>query len=232
MTNLSHVLTPFSQTSSPYRGERRLALVAAGLIVFIGLQLLWLGVTSLLSAGVKPIPPTIESLRVEPLETPRAITATDSLQVQARPLFWQSRRPTSAPTSSFQDDDELRSAASRELKQLEVTGVFGAGDLSGAIIAHKGERMRLLVGDEVEGWTLISVDPDQVVFASAGARDVRRLQSLPIDGYRPPSGAETQSPSAGSTPSNSQPNTNSKANAPVEKPKKDAKDPSSFSLGG
>ena len=131
--------------------------------------------------------------------------------------------------------DSSAGTPARQLQQLQVTGVFGGGEQGGAIVAYKGKRMRLLIGDEIDGWALLSVAPGEAVFASAGARDVRRLLPQPVIASAP-AAASSSSPAAAGP---AQPPAGAAANSPrPQNQKKPARPPStaaqqgSLSLGG
>ncbi|GAB5413093.1 MAG: hypothetical protein Cons2KO_06960 [Congregibacter sp.] len=165
----------------PLRSQRRVELVLLALSLLVTLQLLWLGLGRISSPGVTPVEPAADSLRVSPILSAGSITASESLALQARPLFWPERRPTSAVfANTAVEEADSTGRPARRLEKLELTGVFGSGEQSGAIVTHKGKRMRLLLGDELEGWTLQSVQGGDVVFVSAGARDVKRLMTMPV----------------------------------------------------
>ena len=62
-----------------------------------------------------------------------------------------------------------------------ATGVFKSGDTSGVFLkAEGGERARVQVGDEHEGWVLASVDASGADF-TAGARRARVALELNLN---------------------------------------------------
>ncbi|MEM1404586.1 MAG: hypothetical protein AAGG55_14710 [Pseudomonadota bacterium] len=180
MSTLATLSARYLQAHEPLRSERRLELVVLVLLAVVVLQLLALGASSVGGAAVTPVLPTSDSMRVEQPVEPGAISASESLQLQSRPVFWASRRATSTPSIETEVVEAGEGTPARQLQQLQVTGVFGGGEQGGAIVAYKGNRMRLLIGDEIDGWALLSVAPGEAVFASAGSRDVRRLLPQPV----------------------------------------------------
>ena len=94
-----------------------------------------------------------------------------------RPLFRPDRRPPPALASAT---DSAKAEAAREdsevaepLRGVTATGVFASGDTSGVFLkAEGGERSRVQVGENYEGWVLASVDATGANFV-AGARRAR-----------------------------------------------------------
>ena len=180
MSWIADLKTRYRGAAPPLRTERRVELVLLALLVIVLLQMLWFLADKLSSPSIDPLPPAADSIRVVALATGESISAADSLRMQTRPLFWPDRRPVAGVSAAPAMDGGDGQESARSLKNLELTGVFGGGDGGGAIVTYKGDRQRLLVGDEIDGWTLQSVAPDEVVFTSAGTRDVRRLSPVPV----------------------------------------------------
>ena len=181
MSWIADLKTRYRTAAPPLRTERRVELVLLALLVIVLLQMFWFLADKLSSPSIDPLPPAADSIRVVALATGEMVSSSDSLRMQNRPLFWPDRRPVAEVSAApeAQEGDE-GSAPARSLKNLELTGVFGGGGGGGAIVTYKGDRQRLLVGDEIDGWTLQSAAPDEVVFTSAGTRDVRRLSPVPV----------------------------------------------------
>lgn len=181
MTASAGLFARYRVSSEPLRSQRRIELVLLCLSVLVVLQLVWLALGRVMDPSVSAVEPAPDSLRVAPVAAAGAITASQSLALQARPLFWAERRPNSAVfANTIAEGTTSDGRPARRLEKLELTGIFGAGEQSGALVTHKGKRLRLLVGDELEGWTLQSVTGGDVVFVSAGARDVKRLLAMPV----------------------------------------------------
>ncbi|MFK7831533.1 MAG: hypothetical protein AB8B57_17300 [Congregibacter sp.] len=181
----------------PLRSVRRIELVLLLLLILVVLQVLWWGFAALREERVTPVAPARDSLRVLGTNSSGSISASQSLQLQSRPLFWGSRRPT-APVEANEvlNEQTADGKPSRRLENFQLTGLFGAGARGGAIVAHKGERTRLSVGDEIDGWTLLSVSAEEAVFVSAGVRDARRLLPLPVVSITPPASEVDDLPSS------------------------------------
>ena len=191
--NVASLRARYNVLEEPLKTERRIELVVVVLAIATLLLLLLVIGRFLFSAAVRPVEPALASLRVAELRKPGAVNSQQSLLVQARPLFWDSRRPL----DPLPDAEEL-AAARRErgngapaeaLKQLKVSGILENGDASRVIVSIKGEQRRLSLGDDVEGWSLVEVRPGEAVFASGGRRDVRRLTPMPVVAASMPSPA-------------------------------------------
>ena len=180
MNWIADLKSRYRMAAPPLRTERRVELVLLLLTLIVLLQLLWFLVGRLSTPSIDPLPPAADSIRVAALASGATVSSSDSLRLQTRPLFWPDRRPVAQVSAAPEERTGEGAAPARSLNNLELTGVFGGGDSGGAIVTYKGERQRLLVGDEIDGWTLQSVAPDEVVFTSAGIRDVRRLNPVPV----------------------------------------------------
>jgi hypothetical protein len=128
---------------------------------------------------VDAVTPAADSLRVANLQAEPGVRAEDSLALRNRPLFWPSRRPVAVTAVT---GAEVKVAAnggtaqpSPSLKGISLSGIYGGGDVGGAILQYKGKRLRVAVGDELDGWELESIAPNSAVFVSAGVRDTHDL---------------------------------------------------------
>lgn len=177
MSVISGLQSRYLVTAEPQRTERRLELVFVAFLFVVLLQLLAWMWDRIGGASVAAVLPAKDSLRVIDAGVSGAVTAAQSVEVQSRPLFWASRRPSGdvGPKNA-----RPTGKPARGLEGLQVAGAVGAGDQGKAIVIYKEKLMRLGIGDKVAGWTLQSVSLGQVVFVSATARDVRRLSPLPI----------------------------------------------------
>lgn len=181
----------------PLRSERRIELMLVVLALLVLLQLLWWGVGVLREVPMTPVAPARDSLQVVEATGTGSISASQSLQLQSRPLFWGARRPTAPFEINAVDNEETAEGTpAKRLQNFRLTGLYGAGANGGAIVTYKGERTRLGVGDGIDGWTLLSVDADEAVFASAGAKDARRLLPLPVVAVIPQKTREFDTPDA------------------------------------
>jgi hypothetical protein len=173
--------------SEPLRSERRLELVLLVLAAVAALQLLWMGVRLLLPPGLAPVPPAADSLRIAAVPGQPPLTAEQRLELQARPPFWESRRPLDLPSVSetVRTDDSATTkaeAAAPRLEGLALRGLFAGGEQAGAIVSYRGKEMRLLEGDELAGWVLARVGSNEAVFRSGVEEDARQLQRQSVPG--------------------------------------------------
>jgi hypothetical protein len=102
----------------------------------------------------------------------RRITTVDFVD---RPLFRPDRRPppelASTTNAAKAEAAPSSTEAAESLKGVTATGVFASGDTSGVFLkAEGGERSRVKVGDEYEGWVLGSVDASGADFMAGGRR--------------------------------------------------------------
>lgn len=187
MSVLTRISSRYSVATDPLRTERRVELAALVLLFVILLQLLWIAARAALPVLPAPIMPAADSLAVSTVSDTGGVSSADSAEVQNRPLFWASRRAVDMPAGSDVTGAELLMAAepARELKDLDVTGIYGSGDTGGAIVSYKGKQRRVAVGDEVDGWTLHRVEHGEVVWVSGGREDRRRLLPQPVVAMAP-----------------------------------------------
>ena len=109
--------------------------------------------------------------------------------IMAHPIF----SPDRAPPPAEADD-------ASNLSGVEVLGTAIAGKTSAALVRDaEGEFTRLKVGEEIEGWKLVSIDPKQLTFDRNGER-----RSLVINATAPARpGMKTTMGAAGSAASGS-----------------------------
>ena len=166
--------------SNPLRAERRLELVVVGLAVVLLLQIVLGLAFALLRSGPERLLPAADSLRVADLQLFAPLTDEQSAAIVARPLFWESRRPVVKEVAAKPTQTDKPTAVG-ELKGVKLVGLFGGGDTGGAIVLVKGEKRRVLVGQDVEGWRLEEVAADRAVFVSGAARDEKLLtKAVPV----------------------------------------------------
>jgi type II secretory pathway component PulC len=67
-----------------------------------------------------------------------------------------------------EEDPEDQSTAATSLDEVQLVGIFGAGDSAGIITLAKGKKQRILLGEDIEGWTLDDIKPDRAVFKDRG----------------------------------------------------------------
>jgi len=123
------------------------------------------------------------SARVRPAATPDpgaagyALPAVQSFSaVTERPLFAQSRRP------SARADDSLGPWSS-----LVLSGIIISGDSREALITHGKPPVivHLQEGQDIDGWTVTSIQPDRVVLRGASAEHELKLTDKPAPATPP-----------------------------------------------
>lgn len=104
----------------------------------------------------------------------------------SRPLFWVGRRPVVVDDSAMGAAEEKGAAVdASELDNVELSGVYFAGDASGVIVRVDGKRMRVALGEELMGWKLKSVDGSEVRFVSADREKTIQLEHAGGADYTP-----------------------------------------------
>lgn len=175
MAGISQILSRFRGTSDPLRSERKVELVAIVLTILLIVQVIY-GVVSLsLNAQPNPILPSPDSLQVGALQGAGHVTAQQSNELRARPVFWPTRRPVSEdPTAAV--ESKPQSAKKNELDAVKVMGVIGSGESAVVIALVKGKKKRILLGDKVVGWTLASTRNGEAVFTAYGKSQTLKLK--------------------------------------------------------
>lgn len=121
-----------------------------------------------------------------------------------RPLFSATRRIKVPPAVPDAAPEPELAGPILSLDKWSLLGIFDSGEVEGALIRHpKSGRHRLVVGEQVDGWELISVDPRSVRFSSIAGDSQAELsmalatvEVLPVP--EPDGGAATASVSAAS----------------------------------
>jgi hypothetical protein len=180
MNRLATIRERYRVTVDPLRTERRIELVALGLALLLCLQLVYSGVRLAFFATPGAMPPAADALGLDGPPLARQVDRAQSEEVRARPLFWQSRRPSDDTEDEAETEAASEKVAAAELKDFKLQGVFGSGDTAGIIALVKKKKQRILLGEEVAGWQLESVSPDHVVLVSDGKRTELRLKSAVI----------------------------------------------------
>ena len=159
--------------------EALLSRLLKCLVAAIGVSLMVLLMLKLFAPSVKGTPPDQAIMDVAGMmgdtdSSERLITTVDFVD---RPLFRVDRRPppdlVPSATAAKPEEALANSEAVESLDGVTATGVFKSGDTSGVFLkAEGGERARVQVGDEYEGWVLASVDASGADF-TAGVRLAR-----------------------------------------------------------
>lgn len=153
-------------------------LAAGAACILVGIQAVefWLAPTGFaaLPAQATAIqePPRTEQIRFEAPEL------AHFAEIAERPLFSPDRRPPE-PKMVVSDNAEklvIRAAVPAERPlQIILLGVASTSDVQSAIVQIEGAGSELLrLGENLEGWTLASIEQETVVFA----RDAERVTAL------------------------------------------------------
>ena len=168
MSPLTTLLDRYRGNAEPLRTERRFELLLVLAILLLCLQLIYSGLRLLLLSGPGAVAPSPDSLVVGDILQRRAVSAEQSEEIQSRPLFWVSRRPTEQRGGTGNTDEPEGKAA--DIKGVKLLGIFGSGESAGVIALVNEQKRRILQGEELEGWTVESVEPNRVVLISGERR--------------------------------------------------------------
>jgi hypothetical protein len=170
----------------PLRTERRIELLVLVLCLVLCLQLIYGVSRLLLLSDPQPKPPADGALRVRDVVQYQKLTAEESAEIRARPLFWVTRRPAEAIAATVVSEKPKAATSVKKFVGVKLVGMFGDGDAAGIILIVKGKKQRIVLGQEIDGWTFDSVEPGKAIFTSAGAREVLELQKSAIAARRVP----------------------------------------------
>lgn len=113
------------------------------------------------------------------------------LQMQERPLFRLSRRLPPPPPK------ENAPSQSDQWDTATLLGTYAAGATSGAFLIFDGQPQRLVLGQELAGWTLHAVQPDSVELQRNGKQRQLQVQRKDLtQGAAKGAGAPSGSPFA------------------------------------
>jgi len=115
----------------------------------------------------EPIAPSLELLGDAAPPGVTSLAPASSEEIRSRPLFWSSRRPAEVGPV-VEENPEDQSTAASSLDKVQLVGIFGAGESAGIITLVKGKKQRILLGEDIEGWTLEGVEPDRAIFKDKG----------------------------------------------------------------
>ncbi len=189
---MSDILGRYRVQANPLRSERRVELLVLLLTLALLMQLAW-GVFQLfLPSMPSAVRPADDAMRVVGLDARGSVAPEQRTEVRQRPVFWESRRPVEVESATEQvvEVDEPEDAKLGSLKSVKLTGVFGGGDSAGIIFLAKGKEHRIMVGDEVNGWTLESVDATHAHFSGNGREAELSLKRGTITVVQPPPAAK------------------------------------------
>jgi len=161
-------------TSDPLRTERRLELGVLVLALVLLVQVVW-GITSLLTMSAPElVEPAADTLRVAGVQASEGVAPEQSNEIRERPLFWEGRRPVSAAGADTGAAADTK--PTRREGEIELRGIFDGEGATGIIAVVKGERYRILLGEEAAGWQLVSVGPRSAVVQAGKRREELQLE--------------------------------------------------------
>jgi hypothetical protein len=174
------LLDRYRVTGDPLRSERRVELIALAVTALLLLQLLYSVARVSFLAEPEPIAPSLDSLEDLGLMQVAALDAAMREEIVNRPLFWPGRQPLSAQPGGPGESAANEGAKQSELGEIKLVGIFGAGNSAGIIALVKGEKRRILVGEDLDGWTLKKVKPGAGVLVNGGRRERLVLEHVGI----------------------------------------------------
>ena len=150
-----------------------------------------LGLTAIytLSAGSpKPILPS--RALFEPVSVAQTLSSSrpelNSFDFVLRPVFALDRKPRRPDLPSENDLALSASEADADVVEsidgINLLGIFGSGEVAGAIIRlDNGERQRLLVGESIKGWRLGSIKSRRALLQAATGEEARLEMAYATD---------------------------------------------------
>lgn len=109
--------------------------------------------------GLRPDPSTLAVADAQIRTQAGAVAESSALE---RPLFAVTRRPAEATPKIAEKAPE----GVRTLDELRAVGLIGAASGGVLLVRNEGRVRRVVVGEQIEGWTLVAVE-------ARGARLVR-----------------------------------------------------------
>ena len=126
-------------------------------------------VYTLLAGSPKPVLPS--SALFEPVSVAQTLSSSrpelSSFDFVLRPVFALDRKPRRPDLLAENDAALVASEADEDVVEsidgINLLGIFGSGEVAGAIIRlDNGEQQRLVVGESIKGWTLGSIESRRV----------------------------------------------------------------------
>ena len=177
MINVSALRQRYSVESKPLRMERRVELAALAVTALLLLQLVYSVLRVTFMTQPDTVAPPVDLLAGTEVARLETVDARLSNELRSRPLFWVSRRPLE-PLPEEPAEADQQAAEAGALKKVRLVGIFGVGDSAGIITLMEGQKRRLLIGDDIEGWTLDGIQRDRATFKNQGK--TRELQLKPM----------------------------------------------------
>ena len=172
------VFARYHGLSDPLRTERRVELLVLILVVLLLLQFVWGGYRAMFPPIPDAVRPMPDSLQIADVLGLSAASPEQRAQIRQRPLFWASRAPlVPEPEKAKPKPAKTNVPKPGKIENVKLSGVFGGGDTGGVIVIAKGKKRRVMVGEELDGWTLRSVDPVSAIFTS-GAQQANLALSV------------------------------------------------------
>ncbi len=178
---------------------RQLLLLAGLLLVALAAAVL-LGAILVVArqppAAIAPAPSTLVAGSIELPAPPLSENAGEML---VRPLFWNTRRPE--PEAGPGEEPPVPVLGPDILDNVRLLGVFAAGDSAGVIISVAGQRQRqrLMVGEELQQWTLQGASAAGAAFVATDDPSLERLVALEHARVKADSGPPVQKQEAATT---------------------------------
>ena len=148
-----------------------------------------LGLTTVytISAGT-PTPVLPSSALFEPVSVVQTLSSSrpelSSSDFVLRPVFALDRKPRRPDLLSENDAAlvALEADAVESIDGINLLGIFGSGEVAGAIIRlDNGERQRLLVGESIKGWRLGSIESRRALLQAATGEEARLEMAYATD---------------------------------------------------
>ena len=226
---MNRIVERYRASADPLRSERRAELVLVVLGALLLLQVFWSAFRVLVPASLEPVAPTPASMQVAPVEQGAGVAPDQRDEIRRRPLFWAGRVPLQpAPDELAPAQPAAQQASANSLKGVKLAGIFGAGEEAGIIVISQGKKRRLVVGQELDGWTLAQVEPAGAVLNQNGKQSrLELVRVAPAASRSTENRADTRG-SAGKNKKNaSKKNTSDKQEATAAPPR-----PEGLGLGG
>ncbi len=148
-----------------------------------------LGLTTVytISAGT-PTPVLPSSALFEPVSVLQTLSLSrpelSSSDFVLRPVFALDRKPRRPDLLSENDAALVASEADavESIDGINLLGIFGSGEVAGAIIRlDNGERQRLVVGESIKGWTLGSIESRRALLQAVTGEEARLEMAYATD---------------------------------------------------
>ena len=184
------ILERYRVKTDPGYLERRIELCLIFSLGFLFLQFS-VGAFQVFSDSLpEPTPPLSEILNVASEVDSADIAPALLRELIERPLFWEGRKrgdndlKPKPQIVKKKQDPKPKAVKIKKLEQpkkmsqsVSVMGIFGDGEMGGAILKVQGKEVRVLIGESIlDGWELSEVDEEKVVFTYGSHQDDRRLR--------------------------------------------------------